>query len=151
MVGYLKNSMKHFWEVIKDVFINSLKEAEIKVSLSTSQRQAVIKLLEKNDRDKRFIKKWRPVSLLNVDRKIAAKRKPILPSIISSNQTAYVEKWCISESGRLISDIIKIWGNENIPGFLVTMDLEKAFDSLEQDFLSCALKNLALVITLSRR
>ena len=57
MVGYLKNSMKHFWEVIKDVFINSLKEAEIKVSLSTSQRQAVIKLLEKNDRDKRFIKK----------------------------------------------------------------------------------------------
>ena len=60
--------------------------------------------------------------LLNVDKKIlskafAAKLKPILPSIISSNQTAYVKNRYISESGTLISDIIEICGNENIPGF----------------------------------
>ena len=41
---------------------------------------------------KRFIKNWRPISLIKVDTKIlskafAAKLKPILPSIISSNQT----------------------------------------------------------------
>ena len=82
--------------------------------------------------------------LLNVDTKIlskafAAKLKPILPSI-SSNQTSYVEKRCISESCRLISDIIEISCNENIPGFLVTMDLEKAFGSLNHDFLLCVLK-----------
>ena len=53
----------------------------------------------------------------------AAKLKPILPSIISLNQTAYVQKQCISDSDRLISDISEIWGNENIPGFLVAMDL----------------------------
>ena len=56
----------------------------------------------KKDKDKRYIKIWRPISLLNVDTKIiskafAEKLKPILPSIISSNQTAYVEKRCISE------------------------------------------------------
>ena len=71
----------------------------------------------------------------------AAKLKPILPSIISSNQTASVEKQCISESGGLVSDISEIWVNENIPGFLVTMDLEKAFDSLDHDFLLCVLKS----------
>ena len=70
----------------------------------------------------------------------AAKLKPILPSIISSNQTAYVENRCISENDRLISNIIEICCNENIPGYLVTMDLEKAFDSLDHDFLLCALK-----------
>ena len=53
----------------------------------------------------------------------AAKLKPILPSIISLNQTAYVQKQCISDSDRLISDISEIWGNENMPGFLVAMDL----------------------------
>ena len=42
--------------------------------------------------------------------------------------------------GRLISDIIEICNKENIPGYLVTMDLEKAFDSLDHDFLLCALK-----------
>ena len=70
----------------------------------------------------------------------AGKLRPILPSIISPNQTAYVEKRCISESGRFISDIIEICGNKNIPGFLVTMDLEKAFDSLDHDFLLRILK-----------
>ena len=144
--GLSKEFYEAFQEDIKDVFINSLKEAKIKGSLSISQRQAVIKLLEKKDRDKRFIKNWRPISLLSVDIKIlskalGAKLKPILPSIISSNQTAYIEKRCIGESGRLISDIIEICGNENILGFLVTMDLEKAFDSLDHDFLLCFEKN----------
>ena len=140
-----KEFYETFWEDIKDVFINSLKQAKIEGGLSISQRQAVIKLLEKKDRDKSCIKNWRPISLLNIDTKIiskafAIKRKPILHSIISSNQTAYVENRCISESGRLISDIIEICGKENIPGYLVTMDLEKAFDSLDHDFLLCVLK-----------
>ena len=99
-VGLSTEFYEGFWEDIKDVFINSLKEGNIKGSLSISQRQAVIKLLEKKDRDKRFIKNWRPISLLSVDIKIlskalAAKLKPILPSIISSNQTAYIEKRCV--------------------------------------------------------
>ena len=62
------------------------------------------------------------------------KFKPILPSIISSNQIVYAEKWCISESGRLISDIIELCGNKNIPGFYVTINLEKAFDSWTTNF-----------------
>ena len=145
--GLSKEFFETFWEEIKDVYINSLKQAKIINTLSISQRQAVIKLLEKKDRDKRFIKNWLLISLLNVDTKIlskalAAKLKPVLPSIISSNQTAYVEKRCISESGRLISDIIEICEKENIPAYLVTMDLEKAFDSLDHDFLICVLKKI---------
>ena len=41
--------------------------------LSSSQMQAVIVLIEKRDKDKRFLKNWRPVSLINVDAKIASK------------------------------------------------------------------------------
>ena len=102
--------------------------------------QAVIKFIEKNDRDKRQIKNWRRISLINVDVKIiskaqAAKLKKTFPKIISSNQTAYVNKRCISESGRQISDIIEVFEKQNIWGYLVTMDFEKAFDSLDHDFL----------------
>ena len=42
-----------FWDVIKATFISSLKQAKEKRELSISQRQAVIKLIEKKDRDKR--------------------------------------------------------------------------------------------------
>ena len=41
--------------------------------LSISQRQPVIKLIEKKNRNKRYIKNWRPISFLNVDTKILSK------------------------------------------------------------------------------
>ena len=66
---------------------------------------------------------------------MALRLKNVLPSIISTNQTAYVNKRCISESGRLISDILEICDKQKIGGFLVTMDIEKAFDSLDRNFL----------------
>ena len=71
-------------------------EAREKKKLSTSQCQAVIKLIEKKERDKWFIKNWRPISLLNADFKITAKAlatrlKETLPKLISFQQTAYVK------------------------------------------------------------
>ena len=41
--------------------------------LSSSQKEAVITLLKKKGKDKRLIKYWRPISLINVDAKIASK------------------------------------------------------------------------------
>ena len=41
--------------------------------LSSSQKQAVITLIQKKDRDNMLIKNWRPISLINVDIKIALK------------------------------------------------------------------------------
>ena len=72
---------------------------------------------------------------MNVDTKILPKAisnklTTALSTLISSQQTAYVESRFIGVSGRLISDIIEISGWFNITGFLVTMDIEKAFDSL---------------------
>ena len=63
-----------------------------------------------------------------------------MPTLISSQQTAYVENTFIGESGTLISDIIEISGWFNITGFLVTMDIEKAFHSLDHVFLNSVLK-----------
>ena len=58
----------------------------------------------------KLLKNWRPISLLNIDVKIiskafASRLKTVLPSIISSGQTAYIEKRFIGEGGRLISEV----------------------------------------------
>jgi len=37
---------------------DSFMEAKIKKELSVSERQAIIKLLEKMDKDRRFLKNW---------------------------------------------------------------------------------------------
>ena len=117
-----KDIYKTFWDELKEIFVNSLREAKEIGHPSTSQRQAIIKLIKKKDRDKRFIKNWRLISLLKVDSKIVSKAlsekvKEVLPDLISSQQTTYVKNRHIGESGRLISDIIKITKIRNIEGF----------------------------------
>ena len=99
----------------------------------------------KKSKDKRFIKNWRPISLLNVGYKIVSKAlaerlKKIFPVLIGNEQTAYVKDKFICETGKLISDTIEVSDVFNIDGFLVTIDIEKAFDSLNQSFLLALLK-----------
>ena len=59
----------------------------------------------------------------NISKALASRLKKVLPSLISPQQTAYVENRFIGESGRLIADIIEITDILNKEGFLVTMDI----------------------------
>ena len=86
--GLTKEFYETFRDELKDSFINSIKLAYQKNALSTSQRQAVIKLIEKKDLDKTLLKNWRPISFLHVDLKkisnaFASRLKTVLPSVIS--------------------------------------------------------------------
>ena len=58
--------------------------------LGISERQTVIKLIEKKDKVKKLIKNWGPTSLLNINTKLIYKvlverLKKALPSLISKN------------------------------------------------------------------
>ena len=84
--------------------MNSIKKARKNKKLSISQRQAVIKLTEKKDREKRCVKNCCPISLLNVDYKImlkalATRLKETLTDLISCQQTVYVKNRFIGEAG----------------------------------------------------
>ena len=126
--GLTKEFYEVFWEDLKTPFISSFKSAFDKGELSNFQKQAVIKLIEKKDKDKRLIQNWILVSLLNVDLKILSKAlanpiKKYLPFLISSNQTTYVEGRFISEGGRLFSDILQVTDFLNLRGLVVTVDI----------------------------
>ena len=78
------------------------------------------------------------MSLLNVDLKLI--RKDTLPDLISLNQTVYMKNRYVSESERLTYDVHKTASILNKKGFLVTVDIEKAFNSVGQSFLVAALQ-----------
>ena len=133
--GLSKEFYETFWEELKKPFMLAVKRSYNIKQLSVSQRQAV----------KRFIKNWRPISLLNVDTKLISKAlserlKNVLPDIISENQTAYVNNRFISERGRLINDLLEVCDTFNKKGYLVTIDIEKAFDSVNHVFLTAILE-----------
>ena len=71
--GLTKEFYEAFWDDIKKPLLLTMKRAYQVNQLSVSQRQAVIKLIEKKGRDKRYICNWRPISLLNVDAKLLSK------------------------------------------------------------------------------
>ena len=94
------------------LFLSSVSHSFDKGELCISQRQAIIKLIEKKDKDKRLLQNSRPISLLNVDAKIIWKAlskrlETVLPSLISDDQTAYDDGRFIIEGGHLIADVLQ--------------------------------------------
>ena len=85
------------------------------------------------------------VSLLNVVYKIgsaciANRIKTVLPKLINEDQSGFVPNRYIGDNIRLIYDLIKYLDENNLPGLLVNIDFEKAFDSLDWSFMSKVMK-----------
>lgn len=51
--------------------------------------------------------------------------------LISSQQTGYVANRYITESGRLISDLLSVTEKFKTKGYLVTIGIKKACDSIK--------------------
>ncbi len=128
-----------FWDIIKDLYMNMLKETQEKGELSYTMRKAILALLFKKG-DKTLLKNYRPISLTNYDYKIlcfclANRLQKVLKSIINENQTGYIKGRYIGANARLIQDYFENCENFQIPGILLFLDFEKAFDSLEWNFM----------------
>ena len=81
---------KTFWHLLGHSLVETFNAAFDSESLSTSQKQAIITLIDKKDKDKTLLSNWRPISLLNTDVKLLSKAlayrvKKVLPSIIHNN------------------------------------------------------------------
>ena len=131
---------KVFWKDISTILIKSLNYACEKDQLSITQRRGIIKLIPKKDAEPYFIKNWRPLTLLNCDYKIAAKSianrlKVFLPNLINNDQTGFIKGRFIGENIRLIDSVICYAKEKNIPGLLLFLDFEKAFDTIEWPFI----------------
>jgi len=133
-----------FWGLLNNYYIGAINESYLMGELTTSQRQAVITLIDKGD-DRTLLKNWRPISLLNTDYKIAAKviadrLKAVLPGIINPNQVGFVQNRSILDNIRIIADIIHYTQVKDIPGVLLAIDFRKAFDCVSWKFLELTLK-----------
>ena len=103
---------KFFWPEIGLLLVDSLSYAYFHGELSTTQKQAVITLIEKKDKDRRLIKNWRPISLVNVDVKISSKAiakrlEKVLPHIIHYDHNAFVKGRTIFDAVCTISDVME--------------------------------------------
>jgi hypothetical protein len=91
------------------------------------------------------MKNWRPITLLCVDFKLATscianRLKPILQNITSQTQKGFLRGRYIGECVRIISDLMDKLEEDDIPGLLMLVDFEKAFDTVEWPFIEKTLE-----------
>ena len=97
-------------------------------------------MIPKKDKDIRYLKNWRPVSLLNTDYKIltkalAQKLQKVIGTIVNEDQVGYIKGRYIGEAIRTIEDVMSASKMNNITGYITLIDFEKAFDSIEWSLL----------------
>lgn len=143
--GYTVEFYLHFWNDLKHYMVRSFRESFQQDLLTESQRLGIITCLPKPGKPRQFIKNWRPVTLLNIDYKIISgvisnRIKKHLDNLISNCQKGFIAGRQIGECTRLISDIINKLKKINKPGILLMIDFEKAFDSVEWNFLDRTLR-----------
>ena len=67
-----------------------------------------------------------------------------IPHIIHPDQSGFVSGRYIGESIRFVEDVIEFFEKENKEGIIVQLDFEKAFDSIEWNFVFEVLRKLKL-------
>ena len=77
--------------------MNQLQEGIEREELSTSQKQNIIRLIPKKDKDKARITNWRPLTLGQADAKIDSRTLAfmmieVMSDIIDPTQLAYIKK-----------------------------------------------------------
>ena len=139
--GFTSEFFKFFYNDIKAFIKRALNEGFVEGKLSITQRQGLITCLPKGDKPEQFLKNWRPITLLNVIYKIASaciaeRIKTTLTELISDDQTGFISGRYIGENTRLTYDILHITDEQDIPGLLLIVDFEKAFDSISWKFIN---------------
>ena len=138
--GFTAEFIKFFFSDIGMFILRSANTGFCKGTLSPSMRQGNIVLIPKENKPKRYIKNLRPISLLSTIYKIisaciANRMKQVLPSIIGDTQNAFIQGRNISSNYRFIYDTLVYTHNNDIPGMLLSIDFEKAFDSISWAFM----------------
>jgi len=107
--------------------------------LSDSQCEGTIILLPNSRKVLLLVENYRPITLLNNDHKIIASvlnncMKNHLSNLIQPEQNDFIKDRHIGDNICLLFDVIDLAEANDIPGSVLTVDIFKAFDSLNWNF-----------------
>ena len=141
---------REFYQILgKDLIgfiMNYINFSEEQGILSVNQRVGVITLLPKGTKDKKALKNWRPITLLStlykiVSGVIANRFKKALPYVIGLSQKGFVDGRYMGEVTRLLYDTIHdAYSTKGKKGLIMSIDFEKAFDSVSFSFIEEAIR-----------
>jgi Reverse transcriptase (RNA-dependent DNA polymerase) len=138
--GISNSFIKKFWHFLRIPLFNYAKFGVENGILSPSFKTAAIRLIPKKG-DLTNTKNWRPISLLNCTYKVLSKAlnrrlQKISIRVLSRAQKGFVHGRYIHECILNIVDAIGHANCSNIPGFVLALDMAKAFDTVQHEYMN---------------
>ena len=132
-----------FWDVLGPDLVSVLNSCLDSGCLSLSQRRGVISLTFKKG-DRLDPRNWRPITLLNVDYKlasrvIAGRLLKVIHLVVNKDQTCGVPGRFIGENVALLRDVVDYASSSGAPIAILSLDQEKAFDRVDWPFMRSTL------------
>ena len=145
--GFTVDFFKFFWIDIGVFVLRSINYGYRTGSLTVTPKQGIITCLPKPNKCRYNLKNWRPIPLLNVVYKMASavianRLKSTLDELIHENQKGFISGRFIGENTRLIYDVLFETKNRNLQGLIISIDFEKAFDTVSWKFIEKNIKIL---------
>ncbi|CAL5367336.1 unnamed protein product [Camellia sinensis] len=134
LLGYQK-----FWGIMKKVIMQFFQDFHNHSRLTYGINSSFITLIPKTPNPTN-LSDYRPISLVGSLYKILAKvlshrLKSVMPSIIGDSQTAFIGGRNILDGVLIANEVVDGWKKAKQQGLIIKLDFEKAFDSVNWEFL----------------
>jgi hypothetical protein len=142
--------LKKLWDILGPLILNAWHFSINIDKLAPSHTTSYLRLIPKNNTDPLLLKNWRPITLSNFDHKLITRvynnrLVTVLEKYIMKTQTAYIKHRNITDNICIISNAIQLANYEpNIEGSVIALDAQKAFDSVNHDYLGLVLTRVGL-------
>ena len=127
------------WEFVKEEVLDIFKEFHEQSSFLKSLNNTFLVLIPKKG-GAEDLGDFRPISLLGGIYKLLAKvlanrLKKVLGKVVSSDQNAFVMGRQILDASLIANEVIDAWQKRKEKGLICKLDVEKAYDSINWQFL----------------
>ena len=128
------------WNIIGPIWLDTINAAIGKGCFHKDLNTALISVLPKPGKDPQNCASYRPISLINADIKIyskviAMRLDKVMGKLINPDQTGFLKGRFASDNVRRLLHVIADAKKIGLPGGLLFLDAEKAFDRLEWGYL----------------
>lgn len=147
--GFSSEWYKAFRAELMPTLLQACNTTLTDAKMPPSWNEAVISVIPKEGKSKLECSSYRPISVLNVDYKLyttilARRLDKVLPQLIHNDQTGFISQRQTHDNIRRSLHILHHIQENNIEACLVSLDAEKAFDSVSWPFLYKVLERFGM-------
>ncbi|CAL5341169.1 unnamed protein product [Camellia sinensis] len=143
--GFNLMMLQKCWQIIKGDVMQFISEFHTNSKLVLGINRSFVALLPKNE-NPYSLSDFRPISLIGslykvLSKVLSSRLKVVLPKIISESHAAFIGGRSILDGILVANEIVDDWKRKQKKGLILKLDFEKAYDSINWEFLFSMLSN----------